>query len=263
MQAVILSVLQGLTEFLPISSSAHLILTPQLLGYADQGLAFDVAVHVGTLLAVVGYFRHQIWSMIRDWTFSLAGGGATPDSRLAWAVILGTVPVGLAGLLFKDLVEHQLRSELVIALATIGFGLLLWVSDRIGKRERDEHNLRWTDVLIIGLFQAVALIPGTSRSGITMSAGRFLGLTREAASRFSFLLAVPTIALSGGLVTLDLVQDPAPVSWTALGIGVVLSFLTAYACIRYFLSFIERVGMTPFVIYRILLGLGLLAYLYL
>jgi undecaprenyl-diphosphatase len=262
-QVIILALVQGLTEFLPISSSAHLILTPYLLGYADQGLAFDVAVHVGTLAAVVSYFRQQIWAMLRDFFGNLFGAAATPNSRLAWAVILGTIPVGIAGLLFKGVVETQLRSDLVIALATIGFGLLLWLADRRGRRIRDEHSLRWTDALIVGAFQALALIPGTSRSGITMTAGLFLGLTREAASRFSFLLSIPTITLSGGLITLDLVQSETAVDWSALGVGVLLSFLTAYACIHYFLSFIERVGMLPFVVYRLLLGAGLLLFLFL
>jgi len=253
-QIVILAVEQGLTEFLPISSSAHLILTPHLFGFADQGLAFDVAVHVGSLLAVIGYFRRDLQVMSRDFLASLAGGGTTANSRLAWAVIIGTLPVGLAGLALKNLVEHEFREGLVIAATTIGFGLLLLMADLAGRRERDEHTLNWRDALIVGLFQALAVVPGTSRSGITMTAGLFLGLTREAASRFSFLLAIPTIALSGGLVTLDLIQSTESVDWAALALGSTLSLVTAYLCIHYFLSVIERISMLPFVIYRLLLG---------
>jgi undecaprenyl-diphosphatase len=258
-QIVILAVEQGLTEFLPISSSAHLILTPHLLGYADQGLAFDVAVHFGSLLAVIGYFRRDLRVMIGDFFASLSGGGATPNSRLAWAVIIGTIPVGLSGLALKGLAEQELRTALVIAASTIGFGILLLVADLTGRRCRDEHSLTWRDALIVGLFQALAVVPGTSRSGITMTGGLLLGLTREAASRFSFLLAIPTIALSGGLVTLDLVQSSRPVDWGALALGSALSLVTAYLCIHYFLSFIERVSMLPFVIYRLLLGSLILA----
>jgi len=262
LQIVVLALVQGLTEFLPISSSAHLILTPHVLGTPDQGLAFDVAVHLGSLLAVVSYFRREVGAMARDFVASLVGRGATPDSRLAWAVILGTIPVGLAGLVFKAAVETELRSPLLIAATTIGFGLLLWRADRRGTRLRDEHSLSWRDAVIIGLFQALAIVPGTSRSGITMTAGLFLGLTRQAASRFSFLLAIPTIFLSGGLVTLDLITSGEPVDWTSLASGALLSLATAYLCIHYFLSFIERVSMLPFVVYRLLLGATILVLIF-
>lgn len=256
---ILLALVQGLTEFLPISSSAHLILTPHLFGFQDQGLAFDVAVHLGSLLAVISYFRWQLIAMGRDFVLSLLPKGtATTNSRLAWAVILGTIPVGLAGLLFKDLIETELRSPWVIAIATIGFGLLLWWADSQAKRQRDESSLSWRDILIIGVFQAIALIPGTSRSGITMTAGLLLGLTREAASRFSFLLAIPTITLSGGLMTLDLIESKTPVDWQALLLGIALSWLAAYLCIRYFLRLIERIGMQPFVFYRLALGFVIL-----
>ncbi len=253
-QIIVLALLQGLTEFLPISSSAHLILVPVLTGWQDQGLAFDVAVHVGTLIAVVGYFRHEVGRMIVAWLDSLRHRRLTPDGRLAWAVLLGTIPAGLAGLAFKDVIETSLRSPLVIATTTVVFGLLLGWADWRGRRARSEYQMRWDDVLAVGLAQALALVPGTSRSGITMTAGLLMGLTREAAARFSFLLSIPIIVLAGGLLGLDLVESAQPVDWTALGLGVVLSAAAAYACIYFFLKLLERMGMLPFVLYRLLLG---------
>lgn len=260
-QIFILSLVQGLTEFLPISSSAHLILTPELLGYQDQGLAFDVAVHLGSLIAVIGYFHDDIIRMARDLLCSLrANGLATRDARLGWMIIVATLPIVVIGGVFKSLVETDLRSTLVIAITTILFGLLLYWFDLRGVRTRDEYSVNWQDALIIGLFQALAIIPGTSRSGITMTAGLMLGLTRSAASRFSFLLAVPTILMSGALVTLDLMRTDLPVMWNELLLGAVLSCVSAYLCIYYFLKLIENLGMLPFVIYRLLLGTVLLLF---
>lgn len=253
-----LALVQGLTEFLPISSSAHLILFPHLLGWEDQGLAFDVAVHVGTLSAVVLYFRRELVPMARDWFQSLLRRQNTANSRLAWAVLWGTVPVGLAGLLLKGYIETNLRSELVIAAATIAFGLLLWVADVKGRGQRDEYSLRISDIVVIGIAQAFALIPGTSRSGVTMTAGLILGLSREASARFSFLLSIPVITLAGLLLTLDLVKQPGMVDWGAMVIGVVTSAITAYLCIHYFLKLLERLGMLPYVIYRMVLGIFLI-----
>ncbi|MDJ0806730.1 MAG: undecaprenyl-diphosphate phosphatase [Gammaproteobacteria bacterium] len=259
LQIFILAAVQGLTEFLPISSSAHLILAPGVLGYADQGLAFDVAVHVGSLLAVIGYFRREVISIGGDFMRSaLSPASGSRDAKLGWMIILATIPVCVFGLLMKSLVEGDLRTPLVIAITTIGFGVLLLIADRSGKRQRDEYSIDWRDALIIGLFQAVAIIPGTSRSGITMTAGLFLGLTRQAASRFSFLISIPTILMSGSLVTLELLKSDLPVDWPSLAIGALLSFITAYLCIHYFLKFIERIGMGPFVIYRLILGAAIL-----
>lgn len=261
LQAIFLALIQGFTEFLPISSSAHLILLPRLAGWEDQGLAFDVAVHVGTLSAVVFYFRRELLPMAQDWFRSLGFRAQTENSRLAWAVLLGTIPVGLAGLLFKDIVENDLRSPLVIAATTIGFGLLLWWADAKGRGARDEYRLRWKDVFIVGVAQAIALIPGTSRSGITMTAGLMLGLSRQAAARFSFLLSIPVIALAGGLSVIDLAQQNAGVDWGLITTGVIVSAITAYLCIHFFLKLLERIGMLPFVIYRLLLG-AVLIYLF-
>ncbi len=249
-----LALVQGLTEFLPVSSSAHLILVPNLLGWPDQGLAFDVAVHLGTLIAVVAFFRHDIVKLFLAWIGSISGKGMSAEARLAWGVIVGTIPAGLVGLLFKDYIEVYLRSPLVIATTTIIFGLLLWFADKRAKLKRDELSLSWQDFLVIGGAQAIALIPGTSRSGITITAGLLLGLTREAAARYSFLLSIPIIVLSGLGVTGDLVKSPDPVDWNALLLGTVLAAISAFACIHFFLSWINRIGMLPFVIYRLLLG---------
>jgi len=255
---LMLALLQGLTEFLPISSSAHLILMPRLLGWPDQGLAFDVAVHVGTLVAVVAYFRHDITRLLLAWLQSCIHRQLSDDARLAWFVLLGTLPAALAGLLLHEIIETWLRSPLVIALATIGFGLLLWAADRYGRQQRSEAGLQLMDVVWIGLAQAVALIPGTSRSGITMTAGLALGLTRSAAARFSFLLSVPVIVLAGGYETLQLLQQAEPVAWDTLMLGTGVAAVSAYLCIHLFLRLIERIGMLPFVIYRLLLGCALL-----
>lgn len=253
-----LALLQGLTEFLPISSSAHLILLPKLVDWKDQGLAFDVAVHVGTLIAVVTYFRHELIKMSREWSQSLVTRQQTADSRLAWGILLGTIPVGLCGLLFKDVVETSLRTTEIIAVASIAFGLLLWWADIKARHVRDEHTLTIGDILFIGIAQAIALIPGTSRSGITITAGLLLGLTRQAAARFSFLLSIPVIILAGGLATIDLLQGDSAIDWSALLIGATISCISAYLTIHIFLKLLERIGMMPFVIYRTLLGLILL-----
>ncbi|MCK5262401.1 MAG: undecaprenyl-diphosphate phosphatase [Gammaproteobacteria bacterium] len=256
-QVIILALVQGLTEFLPISSSAHLILVPVITNWPDQGLAFDVAVHAGTLTAVVLYFRKELAKMFVEWLGSLRGKH-TPDSRLAWAVLLGTIPVGLAGLLFKDVISDHLRTPLVIAVTTIFFGILLWLADRNKNLNRDEHSLQWKDVLIIGVAQAIALIPGTSRSGITITAALMLGLTRQSAARFSFLLSIPVIVLAGGLETLEYVQVASITDINFLMIGAMISAVSAYACIHFFLKLLERISMMSFVIYRMILGVVLL-----
>jgi undecaprenyl-diphosphatase len=258
LQIIILALVQGLTEFLPISSSAHLILVPLLTDWPDQGLAFDVAVHVGTLTAVVIYFRKEINIMFFAW-FASFKGKHSEDSKLAWGVLIGTIPVGLMGLIFKDYISDNLRTPLVIAATTIIFGFLLWYSDWSGKRQRNEHSLSLKDIIIIGCAQAVALIPGTSRSGITITAGLFLGLTAPAAARFSFLLSIPVIILAGGIETLDYLKVASVNDMNDLIIGALISALSAYLCIHYFLMLLEKVGMTPFVIYRLLLGIVLLS----
>jgi len=256
-QILVLALVQGLTEFLPVSSSAHLILVPILTGWEDQGLAFDVAVHVGTLSAVVIYFRKEISKMFISWVASVLGKGLDQDAKLAWAVLLGTIPVGLAGLFFKDFIEVHLRSAYVLATATLVFALLLWFADAKARGERDEYSIRWTDVLFIGLAQALALIPGTSRSGATMTAALFVGLSRQAAARFSFLLSIPVIVLAGGLETIEYLDEASIDDMQPLMLGALLSGVSAYFCIHYFLKLLEKIGMLPFVIYRIILAIFL------
>ena len=255
-QIIVLALVQGLTEFLPISSSAHLILVPVLTDWPDQGLAFDVAVHTGTLAAVVLYFRKELGRMFIEW-FASFNGRLTPDARLAWAVLIGTIPVGLAGLAFKDVIETQLRSPMVIAIATIAFGLLLWLADKTGTRRKNEYDLGLRDVLIIGAAQALALIPGTSRSGITITVALMLGLKREAAARFSFLLSIPVILLAGGAETLEYLDTASIQDAHSLLMGALIAAISAYTCIHYFLKLLERIGMMPFVAYRLVLGIVL------
>lgn len=260
LEIIILALIQGFTEFLPISSSAHLILPSEILGWKDQGLAFDVAVHIGTLFAVMIYFRTEVVALIHAWLGSL-GGQHNGESRLAWWIIVGTIPAGLFGLFAKDLIELYLRSAWVIATTTICFGLLLWWADRQAKQVIDEYKLTLSNAIYVGLAQALALIPGTSRSGITMTAGLMLGMTRESAARFSFLLSIPIIIMSGGYTALGLFDKEAVVNWAEMGYGLILSFISAYICITFFLSVISKMGMLPFVIYRMLLGIGLVAFL--
>ncbi len=258
-QILLLSLVQGLTEFLPISSSAHLILAPKLFGFADQGLAFDVSVHIGSSIAVITYFRKELSLIIKDFFASIGKPErATEHSHMGWMIILATTPIVLFGLELEPFVEQHMRSALMISIPTIVFALLLYWYDLKGRRERDETSITWKDALVIGMFQVLAAFPGTSRSGITMTAGLMLGLNRRAASRFSFLLAIPTIILSGVLVIYDLLNSTHQVVWHDLILGAVLSCVSAYLCIYLFLSFIERCGMLPFVIYRIILGVALI-----
>ncbi len=256
-QAIALALLQGLTEFLPISSSAHLILLPVISGWEDQGLAFDVAVHVGTLTAVVAFYRRDLYEIIGAWIGSLFGKGLSDDAKLAWYVGLGTVPVGLVGISLPDAVKEALRSPLVIAAATIVFALLLWLAEKQAKEQRSRITL--LDAVVVGLFQAIALIPGTSRSGITITAGLLTGLRREQAARFSFLLSIPVIALAGLLHAVDLYKSPEPVQWELIAVGAAVSAVVAYLTIGWFLKLLEKIGMLPFVFYRLILGVVLFA----
>jgi undecaprenyl-diphosphatase len=256
LQIVVLAVIQGITEFLPISSSGHLILVPYLAGWPDQGLDFDLAVHVGTLVAIVAYFRRILFAMTRDWALSVAHRRAVGESRLAWAVLFGTIPAGIVGLMFRDDISSTLRSPLVIAFTTIGYAVLLFVADRRPGR-RDEHTIGWLDVAIIGCAQALALVPGTSRSGVTMTAGLFRNLSREAAARFSFLLAVPVTAAAAVSELLGHAGE-STLDTQSFVLGALLSAATGIACIHYFLKWLTRFGMLPYVLYRLALGAVLL-----
>lgn len=255
---VILALIQGLTEFLPISSSAHLILPSQLFGWQDQGLAFDVGVHVGTLCAVVVYFRTEVATLVQASTLSLVGRRSA-EAKLGWLVAFATLPAIAAGLLFGDLVDQYGRSILVIAATTLIFGVLLGWADAANRATKKMEDLGLSSALVIGVAQAIALIPGTSRSGITITAALALGFERQSAARFSFLLSIPVILGAGTLKSIELIKAGAQAPWLMVGVGAVIAGLSAWACIHLFLSWLDRVGMRPFVIYRLVLGFGLLA----
>ena len=256
LQILVLACIQGLTEFLPISSSAHLILVPVLTGWPDQGLAFDVAVHVGSLAAVLAYFRRDFAAMLADGL--RRSPGVRQSARMGWLVVIATIPVGLAGLAVDAGLSEALRSPLLIAAATIVFGLVLLVADRAGAKRRGMESIGFRDAVVIGCAQAIALIPGTSRSGITMTAGLFLGLEPAAAARFSFLLSAPVILMAGGYKSLQLAAGVSEAGWAALVAGALVAAVCAYACIHAFLRLVNRVGFAPFVAYRLVLGAVLL-----
>ena len=259
LQIIVLALIQGLTEFWPISSSGHLILIPAFTGWTDQGLAFDVAVHVGTLIAVLIYFRRELGAMADSWFRSLTGSPADKYARLAWGIIIASVPVAVVGLLASDLIAEHARRPLVVAATLSGFGVLLWVADRRGRRTLSEFDLSWRGALVVGFAQALALIPGTSRSGITMTACLLQGLDRAAAARFSFLLSVPAMIIAGGYEGLQLILSPAPVAWSDLALGVGVAAVTGYLCIGVLLRFLQAMGFAPFVIYRLLLAVAIVA----
>jgi undecaprenyl-diphosphatase len=254
--AIVLAVIQGLTEFLPVSSSGHLVLLPRFLGWADQGLAFDVAVHVGTLLGVLVYFRADVVHLLRGVGALLRGDWAHPHGSLALNLLVATVPVGIVGLLLNDFIETKLRSPAVVAVQLAVFGIVMWLADRLAPRVRLETSLSLREALLIGCAQALSLVPGTSRSGITMSAGRAFGLTREAAARFAFLLAIPGIGLAGLYETYLFASSPTT-SYVAprdMMTGLVVAGLVGYGCIHWFLRVITRIGFMPFAIYRLALA---------
>ncbi|MEE4143173.1 MAG: undecaprenyl-diphosphate phosphatase [Halieaceae bacterium] len=257
-QAILLAILQGLTEFLPISSSAHLVIPSLVLGWPDQGLAFDVAVHVGTLSAVLFYYRADLARMAGSWFGSLAGAPPDDDSRLVWYLALATLPAVAVGFFAGDYIESDLRSLPVIATTTLVFGLLLGIADRrVAKPGGEQVTLSLA--LLIGLAQAIAPIPGVSRSGVTMTAALLLGMSRHAAARFSFLLSIPVIAGAGVLKGWELANSGASVDWLVLAMGALVSGITAYLCIALFLRLLDRVGLMPFVYYRVVLAAALYA----
>ncbi|MBV1878875.1 MAG: undecaprenyl-diphosphate phosphatase [Pseudomonadales bacterium] len=256
-QTILLALIQGITEFLPISSSAHLILPAAIFGWQDQGLAFDTAVHLGTLLAVIGFFRADIYSLSLASIQHLKGHPST-ESRFCINLLIASLPIIPAGLLLKGLIENELRSIDVIIITTLLFAVLLLIADRIGQQTKPATELGWRDALLIGISQCFALIPGTSRSGVTMTLALFLGYTRESASRISFLLAIPAIAGASTLKSIDLIRSDVSIDWHFLLVGVSVAFISAYICIKLFLDYINRIGFLPFVIYRLLLGVLLI-----
>ena len=255
-QTIVLALIQGLTEFLPVSSSAHLILPAAVLGWPDQGLAFDVAVHLGTLAAVLAYFRRDLLAIGRDALDPAAWRNRRGGADLAAKLCVASVPLVCAGLALKAQVETHLRSTTVIALATIAFGVALWLADR--RRTAPDAAPAapsYAQALGIGLAQTLALIPGASRSGVTIAAALLLGLSRTAAARFSFLLSIPAI---GGAALLTGLELDAGAPWPHLGVGFLIAAGSAYLCVSAFIALVERIGMAPFALYRLALGIALL-----
>jgi undecaprenyl-diphosphatase len=269
LQAVFLGVLQGLTEFLPISSSAHLRIFPDLFGWGDPGAAFTAVIQIGTELAVLVYFRKDIWRIARAWVLSLFKPeyrGAL-DARMGWYIIVGSLPIVVLGVLLKDVIERDFRNLWIIGCTLIVLGLVLGLADRIGRNEKAIKQMRLRDAVLMGGAQAMALIPGVSRSGATLSMGRFLGYEREAATRFAFLLAIPAV-VGAGLFELKEIGDvgtahpgEADYGWGPTITATVVSFIVGYAAIAWLLRWVSTRSYTPFVIYRVLLGTAVLVLL--
>ncbi|HMJ02216.1 MAG TPA: undecaprenyl-diphosphate phosphatase [Conexibacter sp.] len=255
LQAIVLGIVQGLTEFLPISSSGHLRIVPALFGWDDPGAAFTAVVQLGTMAAVLIYFRLDLWRIGRAWLASLRDEEArrTLDARLGWYILLGTIPISVIGLLFADPIEHEFRNLYLIGTTLIVFGALMWWADAASKRVRQIDSLNARDGLWVGIAQALALVPGVSRSGATISAGLVLGLTREAAARFSFLLSVPAVVLSG-MFQLRHIGEAGAAPASATVIAVVLAFVSGYASIAFLLRYLTRHGLGIFVGYRFVVG---------
>jgi len=259
-QALLLGLVQGVTEFLPISSSAHLILAPRALGWQDQGLAFDIAAHLGTLLAVVVYFRRDLVEIARD---GLRGRprDAPGKGRLAWGILLGTVPVAVAGLLVQDLVATSARDPLLIAGTSIGYGVLLAWADRVATLRRGLEGMGYREALLVGAAQALALVPGTSRSGVTITAALLLGFDRPAAARFSFLLSVPAGFLVLAKDVLDFVQgEVSPEALPSMLVGFLAAAASGYLVIAGLLAWLRRGSLLAFAVYRVFLGGLILAF---
>jgi len=261
-QTLFLALIQGLTEFLPISSSAHLILPFQILGWQDQGLAFDVAVHLGSLAAVLWFLRTDLLDIIIGFWQSLRTWKLNRHTHLGLMLLLASLPILPIGYLARGFVEAELRTVVVIAAATIVFGVLLGLADLKKSNDLDEFSINWVHAILIGFAQCFALVPGTSRSGVTMTAALFLGLSRSSAARFSFLLSIPAILGAGTIKVMDLAESTTRVQWDSLLLGTFVAAVSAYLCIRLFIGYINQIGFMPFVIYRLLLGAGLLILVY-
>ena len=255
---IVLALIQGLTEFLPVSSSAHLILGSQLLGWADQGLVFDVATHLGTLLAVLVYFRQDLFAMAQSCLRPALSDAQKQARSMVGFLAMASIPALLVGFFARDLVELYLRDMRIIAVTTLLFGGLLWLADWLGKHNRTMQDMNWRSALWVGLAQALALIPGVSRSGITITAGRMLGFGADTAARFSFLLAIPIIAAAGGYGALKVALGEAPINWQQFLLAMGFSAIAGWVCIAAFLALLQRVGLMPFILYRLGLGLVLL-----
>lgn len=261
LQVVVLAIVQGISEFLPISSSGHLVLVPVFFGWEDQGLAFDVAVHFGSLIAVCAFFRNDIMGLVRGGLRLAVLKKDTPESNMALGIALGTIPAAVAGLTLAGWIEANLRSPSVIVFTLSGYAILMVLADRFGKRERTIGHVTIKDAVIIGCAQALALIPGTSRSGVTITAGRILGFDRLDAARFSFLLSVPVILLASLYELFALLVGDAPVPWSQLFVATIVAAIVAYISIEFFMRILLRVGLLPFAIYRLVLAAVILYWL--
>ena len=262
LQATVLGIVQGLTEFLPISSSGHLRIVPAFAGWEDPGAAFTAVIQLGTMAAVVLYFREDLWRIATAWLASLRDPSRRSelDARMGWYLILGTVPIVIFGVAFSDQIENGARDLYLIGTTLIVFGLILLAAERFSRRERDVTTLTRRDAIIFGLAQALALVPGVSRSGATITAGLFLGFDRVSAARFSFLLSIPAVVLSGLYELKDVVNGTAA---GAAGVGptavaTVLAFVTGYASIAFLLKFLTSHSTGVFVAYRVALGAAVL-----
>ena len=263
-EAVVLGLVQGLTEFLPISSSAHLRVVGAAFGWEDPGAAFTAITQIGTEVAVLIYFRHDIWAIVRTWVLSLVRRElrSDPNARMGWLIIAGTIPIVVLGLLFQDQIETTFRDLRIIAIALVVFSLVLFWADRVGSKERRLTDLTVGHGLLYGLAQSMALLPGVSRSGGTITMGLFLGYSRAAAARYSFLLAVPAVLASGFFQVYEsLTGDVAgeTISWGPTILATVLAFGVGLVVIAWLLRYLDRGSFTPFVVYRVVLGLLVLA----
>lgn len=260
-QIIVLAIIQGITEFLPISSSGHLILVPALTGWPDQGLITDVMVHMGSFLAVLVYFRRDVLNLAIG-AIGLLRGQKTDDGRMALYIIAATIPAVIFGLLLKKTgFLDTVRGPQIVAWNAIIFGIIMYVADRFGEQVKAMEQMKFSPAMIIGVAQAIAIIPGTSRSGVTMSAARALGFTRPEAARFSFLLGIPAIAGAGTLVLGEALANGETISMSAIVTGA-LTFLTALAAIAFLMAVVKRMSLLPFVIYRLVLGVVLLWLVY-
>jgi undecaprenyl-diphosphatase len=259
-EAIVLGLVQGLTEFLPISSTAHLRIAPELFGWPDPGAAFSAVIQLGTVAAVILYFWKDVLSLSVAWVKSVRNRNPleTTESRLAWFVILGTIPICVFGLLFKRLVENQLRSLYVISGSLIVLALILFLAEKLARHRRTLSEMTWRDGLVVGLWQALALIPGSSRSGTTLTGGLFLGLKREDAARFSFLLSIPATGLAGLFELKHLLQAEERPSLWMLAVGTVVAFVSGMGAIAGLLRYLRTRTTQVFVVYRLVLGITLL-----
>ncbi len=263
LQALVLGTLQGLTEFLPISSSAHLRIFPELFGWGDPGAAFTAVIQIGTELAVLVYFRKDIWNIAKTWSLSLFKPEYRGhlDARMGWFVIIGSLPIVILGLFLKDTIEDQFRNLWLIATLLIVMGLVLGLADKIGGNEKRIKQMNMRDAILMGAAQAMALVPGVSRSGATLSMGRFLGYERAAVTRYSFLLAIPAVVGAGIFQLQEIPDGDNMYGWAPTLVATVVSFVVGYAAIAWLLKFVSHHTLAPFVVYRVLLGGGVIALL--